>query len=87
MIGNARIILSKIKPMPMPQSYTLLFLSQHLYGSQQLTILPHDDISADTDVADFLQSAEQQAGRQTLDKIYAFASESLKLKNADDPTI
>ena len=58
----------------MVKSFTLLLLSQHYPVSQQFQVLTYDDVSIDTDVADFLQSNEQQASRHVLERIYAFAS-------------
>ena len=57
----------------MAENYTLLLLSQHFPNSQKLRIISYDDVSVDADVADFLQSAEQQASQQTLERIKTFA--------------
>jgi len=56
----------------MVESYTLLLL-QHHPVSQQFQVLSYKDVSIDADVADFLQSAEQEASRRVLDRINAFA--------------
>ena len=64
----------------MAENYTLLLLSQHFPNSQKLRIISYDDVSVDADVADFLQNAEQEVDRQTLENIYSFASASLQAK-------
>ena len=58
----------------MIESFTLLLLLQHYPVSQQFQVLTYDDVSIDTDVAHFLQSAEQEASRNVLDRINDFAS-------------
>jgi hypothetical protein len=62
----------------MTDNYTLLFLLQHSRVSSQIHILPCNDVSTDTDVAAFLNDAEQQASESILSKIHAFAAESLQ---------
>ena len=64
----------------MAENYTLLLLSQHFPNSQKLRIISYDDVSVDAEVADFLQNAEQEVDRQTLENIYSFASASLQAK-------
>ena len=58
----------------MDDHYTLLILSQHYPVSQQLQIISYEDVSIDTDVAEFLQAAEQQIGQHVLDSICTFAA-------------
>jgi len=58
----------------MVKSFTLLLLSQHYPVSQQFQVLTYDDVSIDAEVADYLQSAEQEASRHVLDRINAFAA-------------
>ncbi len=59
----------------MPENFTLLLLSQHYPNPQQIQILSCEDVSADVDVASFLQQAEQQVSQNTLDGVYAYAAE------------
>jgi len=58
----------------MVENFTLLLLSQHYPVSQQFQVLSYDDVSIDADVADYLQTAEQEASRYVLDRINAYAS-------------
>ena len=58
----------------MAKNFTLLLLMQHYPVSQQFQVLTYDDVSVDADVADFLQSAEQEASRNVLKRIKDFAS-------------
>ena len=57
----------------MAENFTLLLLSQHYPVSQQFQVITYEDVYIDADVADFLQSAEQEASRRVLDRINAFA--------------
>ncbi len=59
---------------PMDENFTLLLLSQHYPISQQLKVVSYEDVSIDADVADFLQTTEQQVSQHVLDSIYAYAS-------------
>ena len=63
----------------MVENFTLLLLSQHYPVSQQFQILSYDDVSINTDVADFLQTAEQKASLHVMNRIYASASVALRL--------
>ena len=58
----------------MVENFTLLLLSQHYPVSQQFQVIPYDAVSIDTDVADFLQAAEQEASQHVLNRINAYAS-------------
>ena len=58
----------------MNENFTLLLLSQHYPVSQQFQIFTYKDVSIDTDVADFLQAAEQQVSQRVVDRINACAS-------------
>ena len=58
----------------MAKNFTLLLLTQHYPVSQQFQVISSDDLSIDADVADFLKTSEQQASRNVLDRINAFAS-------------
>ena len=58
---------------PMYENFTLLILSQHYPVSQQFQIFTCKDVSIDTDVADYLQSAEQQISQHVVDRINACA--------------
>ena len=58
----------------MAENFTLLLLSQHYPVSQQFQVLSYNDLLIDTDVAEFLQAAEQTASRHVMDRINAYAS-------------
>ena len=63
----------------MAENFTLLLLSQHYPVSQQFQVLSYDDVSIDTDVAVFLETAEQKASPHVLNRINAFASATLHI--------
>ena len=62
----------------MNDNFTLLILSQHYPISQRFQIISYEDVSIDADVADFLQTAEQQVARQVLDSIYTRAASAVR---------
>lgn len=59
---------------PMHENFTLLILSQYYPVSQHYQVITFKDMSIDTDIADFLQSAEQQVSQQVMDRINEYAS-------------
>ena len=58
----------------MNDHFTLLLLSQHYPVSQHFQIFTGKDVSIDTDIADYLRSAEQQVSQRIVDRINACAS-------------
>jgi len=60
----------------MYKNFTLLILSQHYPVSQQFQVFSYEDMSIDTDVADFLQASEQQASQHAMNSINACAAEA-----------
>ena len=58
----------------MYKDFTLMLLSQHYPFSQSLQVLFYEDLFMNGDVADFLQTAEQQVSNTVLDNIYTYAS-------------
>ncbi len=62
----------------MDENFTLLLLSQHYPISQQLQIIPYEDMSIDADVADYLHAAEQQVSQNVLDNIFSYASAAVQ---------
>jgi len=58
----------------MNENFTLLLLSQHYPVSQRFQIFTYQDVSIDTDVADFLRAAEQQVSQRVVDRVNACAS-------------
>ena len=56
---------------------TLLLLSYHYPFSQQFQLLSRKDFFVEPDVAELLQTTEQQASKCVLDSIYAYASEAV----------
>ena len=63
----------------MDKDFTLLMLMQHYPITQQFHVISHNDLMMDTDVADCLQTTEQQVSKCVLDHIYAYASASVQL--------
>ena len=62
----------------MDRNFTLLILSQHYPVSQQFQVFSYDDsVSLDTDVADFMQAAEQQASQHVMKSINTCAAEAV----------
>ena len=57
--------------------FTILYLSYHYPFSQQFQLLSQKDLIVEADVANFLQTTEQQVSRCVLDNIYAYASEAV----------
>jgi len=62
----------------MDNDFTLLLLMQHYPITQQFHILSNKDLMMDADVADCLQTTEQQVSKYVLDSIYAYASASVQ---------
>ena len=62
----------------MDNDFTLLLLMQHYPVTQQLHILSSKDLMMDTDVANCLQTTEQQISKSVLDNVYAYASEAIQ---------
>ena len=62
----------------MYKDFTLILLSQHYPISQQFQLFSFKDVFADSDVADFLQTAELQINSCVLDSVYAYASEAVQ---------
>ena len=62
---------------PMDENFTLLLLSQHYPFSQQIQFLSNDDVTIDADIADFLQSAEQQVSQHVIDRINAYVEKQM----------
>ena len=62
----------------MDKDFTLLMLMQHYPITQQLHIISFKDLMMDADVADCLQTTEQQVSKCVLDNIYAYASASVQ---------
>jgi len=58
--------------------FTLLLLMQHYPITQQLHVLSKKDLTIDTDVANCLQTTEQQISKRVLDNVYAYASASVQ---------
>ena len=58
----------------MNRDFILLLISHHYPFYQQFQALSHKDLFIETDVADFLQTTEQQVSKNVLDNIYAYAS-------------
>jgi len=59
----------------MNTDFTLLLLTQHYPFFQNLQLLSYNDNQIeDDDVAEFLQTTEQQISKRTLDNVYAYAS-------------
>ena len=63
----------------MPGNFTLLFLSLHHPVSQNFQVVTFEDnISVDADVAEFMQTAEQQASQRVMNSINANAAEAVQ---------
>ena len=62
----------------MDENFTLLLLSQHYPISQQFQVLSYQDVSIDADIADFLQTTEQQISQNVIDHIKAYASAAVQ---------
>ena len=58
--------------------FTLLLLMQHYPITQQLHVFSNKDLIMDADVADCLQTTEQQVSKCVLDNVYAYASASVQ---------
>ena len=58
--------------------FTLLLLMQHYPFTQQLHVFSNKDLIMDADVADCLQTTEQQVSKCVLDHVYAYASASVQ---------
>ena len=57
--------------------YTFLLISYHFPFSQQFQLLSRKDLLVEPDVAELLQTNEQQISKCVLDNIYAYASEAV----------
>ena len=62
----------------MYKDFTLLLLMQHYPVTQQFHVITHHDLLMDADVADCLQTTEQQVSDCVLDHVFAFASASVQ---------
>jgi hypothetical protein len=62
----------------MYENFTLLLLSQHYPASQQFRVFSNRDVSIDSDVAGFLQAAEQQVSQRVVDRINVCASAAVR---------
>ena len=58
----------------MDRDFILLLMSFHYPFYKQFHALSHKDLHIETDVADFLQTTEQQVSKDVLENIYAYAS-------------
>jgi len=59
----------------MQPDFTLILLSQHYPFYKNLQLLSYNDnLMEDDDVAEFLQTTEQQISKRILDNVYAYAS-------------
>ena len=57
--------------------FTLFLLSYYYPFYQQFHLLSHKDFLIEADVAEILQTTEQQVSKRVLKSIYAFASEAI----------
>ena len=58
----------------MNKDFIHLLISHHYPFYQQFQVLSNQDLLIETDIADFLQTAEQQVNKDVLANIYAYAS-------------
>ena len=57
--------------------FTFLLVMQHYPYYQHLQMSSGKDVKIEEDVADFLQTVEQQVSAKVLDEIYAYASSKI----------
>jgi len=62
----------------MYENFTLLLMMQHYPVSQKFHIISCQDICIDTNVANFLQAAEQKINQRVFDRINAYASAAVQ---------
>ena len=62
----------------MDKDFTLLLLTQHYPYSPQFQVLSYNNTLIYADVADFLQTAEQQVNKRVLNRVYAYASAAVQ---------
>ena len=62
----------------MNKDFTLMIMLQHYPISQQLQVFSYKDLLINADVADYLQTTEQQVSKSVLDSVYAYASAAVQ---------